>query len=251
MVAMAEEGPRVLRSRRVLGEEVLIVLSLSLLSSAVFSIIDLFRAPISGVSVSTFTADPFADQIASVIFGLAPVALVLHLVRRDGEGLSMFGMDGSRPRSDVAWGLAAGLGVAAVGLGIYLGSVALKINRFVIPVPPLGHWWTVPILLLGALQAALLEEVIVAGYLITRLEQMGLATVGAVVVSAVLRGSYHLYQGFGGFAGNLLLGLAFGWAFARWRRAWPLVVGHFLVDTLAGVGYLIFRGHCVFGACIH
>ena len=67
---------------------------------------------------------------------------------------------------------------------------------------------------------------------------MNLSNAGAVVVAAVLRGSYHLYQGWGGFAGNLALGLFFGTLFVRWRRTWPLVVAHFLVDTAAGIGYI-------------
>ena len=68
--------------------------------------------------------------------------------------------------------------------------------------------------------------------------------------SAVLRGSYHLYQGWGGFVGNLILGVAFGSIFLRWRRTWPLVVAHITVDVLAGVAYIAFRGHCFFHACI-
>jgi membrane protease YdiL (CAAX protease family) len=140
--------------------------------------------------------------------------------------------------------------VAAVGLGLYLGAIALNINRFVVPVPPEGHWWTVPVLVLGALQNGLLEETVVVGYLIHRLEQLGWAPLWALAASTALRASYHLYQGWGGFAGNLLLGVFFGWLFLRWRKVWPLVFAHFAVDALAGLAYLAFRGHCFFHACI-
>ena len=47
----------------------------------------------------------------------------------------------------------------SVGIVLYLRSVQLGLNRCVIPVPPLGHWWTIPILVLGAIQAGLLEMV--------------------------------------------------------------------------------------------
>ena len=56
---------------------------------------------------------------------------------------------------------------------IVLGSVALGVNRFVIPTPPPGHWWTIPALFMNAGEAALLEEVVVIGFLITRLRQLG------------------------------------------------------------------------------
>jgi membrane protease YdiL (CAAX protease family) len=237
--------------RRVLAEEVLVVLSLSLLASAVFAVIDLLSAPVRRtVTVRIFANVQLASQVASIVFGLAPVALVRHLIRRSGERLKDFGLAGATLIQDLGWGAALGLGVAAAGLGLYLAAIALNINRFVVPVPPLGHWWTVPILVLGAFQNALLEEVVVVGYLIRRLKQIGWAPLAALASSAVLRATYHLYQGWGGFASNLLLGLAFGFVFVRWRRTWPLVIAHFLVDTLAGVAYIALHGHCYFGVCL-
>ena len=64
-----------------------------------------------------------------------------------------------------------------------------------------------------------------------------------MAASAILRGSYHLYQGWGGFLGNLAMGALFGVVFVRTRRVWPLVVAHFLLDVGAGVGFLLFRHH--------
>ena len=60
--------------------------------------------------------------------------------------------------------------------------------------------------------------------------------------SAVVRGSYHLYQGFGGFVGNVVMGLLFGWLYLRWRRTMPLVAAHTLIDAVAFVGYALLRG---------
>lgn len=230
-------------SSPVLAEEVIVVLSLSVLASAVFALIDLLSAPLSGVSVALYPNVGLATQLASIVFGLAPVALVFHLARRNGERLDAFGLGTRMIKPDLALGALLAALVAVVGIGIYLGSVALEVNRFVVPVPPLGHWWTVPVLLLGSVQAALLEEVIVVGYLISRLEQIGWASRSAVVASGVLRGAYHLYQGWGGFFGNLALGLAFGYFFSRWRRTWPLITAHFLLDALAGIGYMLFHRH--------
>ena len=52
--------------------------------------------------------------------------------------------DGLGLQVGAGFGLAAIVGAA--GIGIYLAAVALNVNRFVVPVPPEGHWWTVPIL---------------------------------------------------------------------------------------------------------
>ena len=228
--------------RRTLAEEVVVVLLLSLLASAVYAILSLLEAPLAGTIVASANqSTQLARQIAGFFFGLAPVFLVVHLVRRSGEGLDGIGLAADRPGPDLARGLALFAVVGLAGLGLYLAAVELGVNRFVIPAPPLGHWWTVPVLLLSALEAALVEEVIVLGYLVTRLRQLSWSPVAAVVGSSALRASYHLYQGWGGFLGNLAMGVLFSVLFLRWRRTWPFVVAHFLLDVAAGLGYIVFR----------
>jgi membrane protease YdiL (CAAX protease family) len=125
---------------------------------------------------------------------------------------------------------------------VYLSAVELGVNRIVIPTPPLGHWWTIPALVLNAVEAGVVEEVVVLGYLVTRLRQLSWSPATAIGTSALVRASYHLYQGWGGFVGNLVMGLLFGVLFLRWRRrTWPFVVAHALLDIGAGVGFILFR----------
>jgi membrane protease YdiL (CAAX protease family) len=230
--------------RRTLYEEMLAVLALSLLASVAYAIVSLLTQPVRGAVVASASQNPlFAYQLLGFVFGLAPVFLVIHLVRRDGEGSATIGLTWDQPRRDLARGSALFGVVAAAGLGIYLGAVALGVNRYVVPAPPPDHWWTYPVLLMNATGAAVLEEVIVLAYLMTRLQQVGWTPVAAVIGCALLRGSYHLYQGWGGFAGNLLMGLLFGVLFLRWRRTWPFVIAHFLLDVAAAVGWLLFHQH--------
>jgi membrane protease YdiL (CAAX protease family) len=230
--------------RRTLREEIVVVLTLSLLASAVYAVIDLLSAPIAGVYVAAADqSTEFARQIAGFVFGLAPVYLVVHLLRRSGEGAREIGLDAARPWQDLGRGVVLFVIVGVAGIGVYLASVAMGVNRFVVPVPPLGHWWTIPALLMNAAGAAVKEEVIVVAYLVTRLGQLGWSDRRSTLASGLLRGSYHLYQGFGAFGGNLVMGLLFAWIFTRTRRAWPFVVAHFLLDVGAGVGFILFRTH--------
>ena len=60
-----------------------------------------------------------------------------------------------------------------------------------------------------------------------------------MVISAVVRGGYHLYQGFGGFVGNLVMGLVFGLVYLRIKRVMPLVVTHVILDLVAFLGYAL------------
>lgn len=169
---------------------------------------------------------------------------LLHAVGRPAAGVRrVLGLDRSRLRSDVLWGCALFVGIGVPGLGLYLGARALGLNTTVQAANLGQYWWTVPALLLSALANAVLEEVVMVGYLFTRLRQARFAPWVAMVVSAVVRGSYHLYQGFGGFLGNLLMGLVLGVFFRRTSRLWPLVLCHFLLDAFSFVGYSLLVGH--------
>jgi membrane protease YdiL (CAAX protease family) len=227
-----------------LVEEIVVVLSLSLLEPATRAIVDYFRRPLAGQIAFAANQSPlFVDQLIPFVFGLAPVLLVVHLVRRSGEGPGTVGLALDRPSFDVGRGVALFVLVGLAGIGVYLAAVALGVNRFVVPAPPPGHWWTYPAAVMNAAEAALLEEIVLIGYLITRLQQIGWSDNAAVAGSAILRGTYHLYQGWGGFTGNLAMGLLFGWIFTRTRRTWPFVVAHFLLDLGAATGWLLFRRH--------
>jgi len=229
--------------RITLIEEVILVLSLSLLAAAAFSILDFTAAPVNvhvtATVISTSTRLPY--QLVSVAFALPPAWLAVYLVRRNGEPLRSIGLAWDQPGRDLVRGVVLAAAVGAVGIGVYIAAVRLGYNRFVVPVPPLGQWWTIPILVLNAAQNALVEEIVGIGFLLTRLRQIGVPAATAVGAVALLRGTYHLYQGWGGFVGNLARGVFFGWFFTRWRRTWPLVIAHTLVDVGAGVLYIAFR----------
>ena len=61
----------------------------------------------------------------------------------------------------------------------------------------------------------------------------------SLAASAILRGGYHLYQGFGGGLGNLVMGVVYGRFFQVTGRVWPLVIAHAVIDVVAFVGYAL------------
>ncbi|WP_308249821.1 CPBP family intramembrane glutamic endopeptidase [Sphaerisporangium fuscum] len=173
---------------------------------------------------------------------MAPVGLVAYLLARSGESTRTIGVDRTQPGRDLLRGAVLAAVVGGTGLAFYLAAYRAGVNLDVVPDRLPDTWWRVPVLLLAALQNGVLEEVIVSGYLLHRLAGLGVRPWRAVAVSALLRGSYHLYQGFGGFVGNLAMGVLFGRLYQRWGRAMPLVVAHTLIDAVAFVGYGVLRG---------
>ena len=244
---IAADGP-VRRTRA----EVWIVLGLSLGQSAVYAVISLVaqmtRGPLRDAT-ATLNASrsdrqwlDLTLQLVGIGFALVPVALALYLLSldRDQPGpLRRLGIDGSRPARDVMWGAVLALGIGLPGLGLYAIGRAMGVTAQVVPVPDTIFWWTIPVLVLAALENAALEEIVVVGYLMTRLRELRWGPWIVLVTSAALRGAYHLYQGFGQAAGNVVMGLVFGYWFQRTGRVLPLVIAHTVLDTATFVGYAL------------
>jgi membrane protease YdiL (CAAX protease family) len=236
--------------------EILILLGLSLGQSAVYSVLGIIERLTRNVPLAQQTATmnasatpdrPWLDlayQLAGIAFGLVPILLALYLLTQtDPPAGRRIGFDLTRPAFDVGSGALIAACVGVPGLGLYLGARALGMNTDVQASGLADNWWTVPVLIIAAAQNALLEEVIMIGFLFTRLGQLGWRLPSIIVVSSLLRGTYHLYQGFGGFVGNAIMGAVFGLIYLRWKRVGPLVVAHTLLDVAAFVGYALLAPH--------
>jgi membrane protease YdiL (CAAX protease family) len=243
-------------TRPVIRNEILLVLGVSLGASAIQSVLDIINRLTLVIKLSDQTAAinrsvtpgrPWLDlsyQLLRLGVLIVPALLALHLLHRDrADAFAEIGLDRRRPRFD----LSTGVGLAAVigipGLGLYLLARALGINAVVAPANLSAAWWNVPVLILLAAGNGFLEEIVVVAYLTTRLRDLGWRTAQVVAASALLRGSYHLYQGFGGFVGNAIMGVVFALFFLRTRRIIPLVIAHTLLDVVAFVGYMLLRDH--------
>lgn len=246
------------RLRRLLMLEAGILLAISLGQSAVYSILRIIERLTRQVALNQQTSSlnqaatpdrPWLSalyQLADVAFLAVPALLALYLLRTvaapRGGATTALGLDLGRWRRDLMWGCAIFAGIGIPGLGLYLGAKALGVNTTVQAANLGQFWWVIPLLVASAAGNAVLEEFVMIGYLFTRARQARIAPLVVLLVSAVIRGSYHLYQGFGGFVGNLVMGILFGLWFTRTRRLWPLVIAHFLLDVASFVGYALLAG---------
>jgi uncharacterized protein len=90
--------------------------------------------------------------------------------------------------------------------------------------------------------AGICEEFLYRGFAMAALAEAGLPSWSVIVISSLLFGAAHLYQGRSGLAGTMLLGLLFAVARVALGSLIPVMAWHTAVDLVAGVAaprYLI------------
>jgi membrane protease YdiL (CAAX protease family) len=238
--------------QRSLRVEVAVVLAVTFGLSAVTAVLQLIDSVLRTLSKQTIPLIPRRSYFDLIDLGLN-LASIAQLLAWGALGLYLLSRSGIRPRdiglSRPRWGadLLGGIGLAALigvpGLALYVLARVIGISASVVPTTLTDTWWRIPVLILAAFANGWAEEVIVIGYLLTRLRELGVGGTRALVYSSVLRGAYHLYQGFSAGLGNVAMGLVFGIVWRRSGRLWPLIVAHGLIDTVAFVGYALLAGH--------
>jgi membrane protease YdiL (CAAX protease family) len=237
--------------RRALRIEIAVVLAVTFGLSAYTALLNLIEAVLLGLSDQIVALNPRRSpfdlidlglNLAGVFQLLAWGALGVYLLWRSGFGPQQIGLGRPRWRPDILGGIGLAVLIGLPGLALYQVARMLGMNASVEPAELYDTWWRIPVLLLVAFANGWAEEVVVVGFLLTRLRQLRVSPVAAVLATSLVRGLYHLYQGFGAGLGNLAMGLVFGYVYLRTGRLWPLIVAHALIDSVAFVGYALAAG---------
>lgn len=209
---------------------------------AVSSAVILFVQHVSGVgNITRFPVIVASHPVTNLVVGIldylsvaSVVPLALLLLIRTGQTPTVLGL--GLPR----WGLDIwpGLGLAATSFGAEI-PVALVLapvlarNSTLVNRVSIGHvpaYYVIWGIAMSAI-TAIAEEVLVNGYLITRLGQLGWTPKSALILSLCLRTSYHVYYGLG-----FLLTVPFGYfvtrSFQKHRRLNRSIAAHFLYDAV-------------------
>ncbi len=240
-----------LESRPRLRAEIWLVLGLSLGRSAVYAVYSIIKSYQSTkpVAQQTTTLHPSLSgipvwdliyQLTGIVFSVVPVLLAIYLLGAHGANArARLGLVFARGRDgalDAGRGavLAAAIGIPGLGLYILGRAIGQTVRVDTSGLP--AQWWASLVLLLSAVAVAFLEEVIAVGFLVTRLRDLAWHPAAAIVASALLRGTYHLYQGWPMALGNVVMGTVFAAYFVRKGRLAPLLIAHALLDLVSFVG---------------
>jgi membrane protease YdiL (CAAX protease family) len=208
----------------------------------VMSAVILLVQHVSGVGDITrfpviIAGHPVTNLVVGILDYLAVAALVplaLLLLARTGQPPSILGIGRPSFRQDIWPGLAlaaASFGAeipVALALSPVLAHDSSLVNNVAIGhVPAYYVIWGIAVSAITAIA----EEVLVNGYLITRLGQLGWTPRSALILSLGLRTSYHIYYGLG-----FLLTIPFGYfvtrSFQKHHRLNRSIAAHFLFDAI-------------------
>jgi uncharacterized membrane protein (UPF0136 family) len=229
----------------VLAIELLVVLAVFPLPSVLSAVALLIARIKLGFPVAAGAAIDWQVQSAwfwagldgtAYLIMLAGALLVWYLLTRSGEGLAALGLGGRKLRMDLALVLPVFIVVQYIPQtfgGHLLGW--LHLQTFYANLPTQSHAAITTLQVVAGLVAGIVEEIVVLGFLVRRLEQLGLPPAWVVTIAVLVRVSYHLYYGWGAVP-IALWALVSVLAYLRIRRLLPFILCHIAWDVAIPVG---------------
>jgi len=219
--------------------EFVVVIGIAFGDSIFYSIVDVVTGNTLGMRPRN-TALGEADTYALVIIELALLPILAAVLYLGGWRWKDFRLGANR------WTTALGI---ALFTGVWLMDwAAVWAMKAMFPALyyAIEAWWSyqpdhppglLPILLVATVNPVF-EEFFAGAYVIKSLRRrFGLTA--AVWTSAVIRTTYHLYQGLTAAPLHFAQGLIHGFVYVRYGRLWPLILAHALSNFLADAFYLI------------
>ncbi len=229
------------RARALLAWETRFVMFAFLVSGVIGAALVLVEH-ISGVGdISRFPEIVHHSPVLNMVLGmlayvpvLSVVPLALFLLSRTGQPPSVMGLEPRSMYRDLFPAL--GLGAAALGIEVVMllpfvsvlqnhPGLLTKVSDTAQP-----KYYLIEGVFMSAV-TAVTEEVLVNGYFITRLGQLGWTPRSSLLLSLFLRTSYHAYYGVG-FVLTIPLGFFLTRSFQKHHRLNRPVLAHFLYDAI-------------------
>lgn len=173
--------------------------------------------------------------ISTIVFQWLTFMLIFGTTFRENTGLAGLGFKRIR-LVDFFWGIAflAAANLILSGLALLLNELGMPMLgeiKFLIPQDTTGRitWFFL------SLTAGICEETAFRGYLMTRIRLVGgfQNWVIPTIISAVVFGVCHAYQGVPGLIVISVYGALFSLLYIYTRSIWPGIIAHFFQDFMA------------------
>lgn len=181
---------------------------------------------------------PVVYSAFSMLVSLAGwAALVVFLIDRSGQPYSRYGL--GRPK----WAIDLTLGFVLMMIPFQMSGIVYSFTDVIFGSHGASNWhefsprspqtaWECVLIGLEMFAVGFVEELVWRGYLMTRIEEVSGSPWKAILLTSVLFGFNHLYQGPAGVIFTTIDGLMYATVFAYTRRLWPVALGHGLLDLI-------------------
>ena len=228
-------------TRRMLVWETRVVMFAFLVTGVVSAVLVLIQHESGVGDISRFPVIVHSNPVLNMLLGmlayvpvLAIVPLALFLLARTGQTPSVLGIGLPTFKRDILPAL--GLGAAAFGIELLLLVPFAAVidhhpglvNNVTVTSQP--KYYLIEAIFMSAI-TAITEEVLVNGYFITRLGQLGWTPRSSLILSLALRTSYHVYYGLG-FLLTIPLGYFVTRSFQKHHKLNRPIMAHFLYDAI-------------------
>ncbi|WIY59230.1 CPBP family intramembrane glutamic endopeptidase [Bacillus arachidis] len=101
--------------------------------------------------------------------------------------------------------------------------------------------------ILICITAGITEELLFRSFMMNYLTQLlpWLSTTGVVIVSSIIFGLAHIYQGWKGIVGTMILGFLFGRLYVTTGSIYPSILLHIIIDLLVLVRLFVLKGKVI------
>lgn len=192
---------------------------------------------VAAASAVSYLPQSFRLMAVVVVQGLLLIVIVGFLLRWRGQRWAAIGLvapaPGDVPRSMLAYGGCLGVNLVFIYAlyGIVPGFVEAHTERLGFIAQQLASGLPFPVLVLVLGFVGVYEEVFARGLLLDRCRRLLRGTWAPVLVSSLLFGLGHLYQGWIGVGQTTLIGIVLALSVIRWGSLWPAIIAHALLDV--------------------
>jgi membrane protease YdiL (CAAX protease family) len=163
--------------------------------------------------------------------------LITFLIQRSGQPFSRYGL--GRPQ----WVIDPMLGIVLMMIPLQMAGITYTFTHAIFGSHGESNYreffsrpphtpWECALVGLEMFAVGFVEELVWRGYLMTRIEEVSGSRWKAILLTSLLFGFNHLYQGPTGVIFTAIDGFMFATVFAYTRRLWPVALGHGLLDLI-------------------
>jgi uncharacterized protein len=193
-------------------------------------------ASVAAAGVAAYLNEALRMPVVVVVQGLLLIAIVGALLARRRQSWRDIGLvpptvrDGPRMLLAYAGCLGANMLFIYTLYGVSPEIIEAHTERLALIAQQLAAGLPLPVLVAVLLFVGVYEEIFARGLLLARCRALMGGTWAPVLVSSLLFGLGHLYQGWIGVGQTTIIGIVLALVVIRWGSLWPAILAHALLD---------------------